>query len=724
MDTWLIVLLFWSFGTTNCNQIPFISPDNCSESEHYDISQLKCQPCVIVDNTNEESLVQAKLQIKSADGFSCVCKLGTIIDVSKPIGRLTCIKCPDGKVSSYDYMRCGICEPNSRYSNATQTCSLCIDGVHAERNNGKDVQFYCDSCPDGMISDGFHCTSCHHSFIKASSGNCSCPYKTYNGICIPKNYLIKETQSLYTVNFDRIGIALRSKYFSSHFQAAFFNCKYNYNDSSCQILANLCVLLNYNFYDGISHPENNICMEYRQLFSNSRGHSIWHNIPPIYYQTDTLGELERTILIKKIRINEQIQIVAARYSSSGSLIEFSHLKESELQLCKETGPRASSGFFMGTTHRQYCMHSAKELWNSNSANIFYDLFLENTQANQKILYSIPVLNKNLKKNDFFINTDDEPRRWQLTRRFYLIDTLSGIEYKQSSKDAQNERARVMRYASSINLKIELRDQENYGAIYPPLITIEYDEISEKDYLQNADVEISFSVTYSMNQWKTKQDLSISIGVLCCFAVLWSMFRTWGHAKRDGKQAIDGVIVMKFIILSFGYIANVFFLINVGAAIFWFITFKNQSVLNIMLPSSDLETMFIIYIAIALFLKFIQLIYELIILGTIDLFFIDWERQKARDIVNNFTTKAKSVIQNEIEVNEAPLIQGSALSGSRSNISQTSLIKQGVEFPQVTVWRSFFIANEWLELCTNRRLNMGFHILIVILLLDVSIKIKF
>jgi len=66
-------------------------------------------------------------------------------------------------------------------------------------------------------------------------------------------------------------------------------------------------------------------------------------------------------------MGEKVQIIAARYSANGQLLEFSNLKETNCTV-RENGRSADSGFYFGTYYRQKCRINVKTLWDSRPAN--------------------------------------------------------------------------------------------------------------------------------------------------------------------------------------------------------------------------------------------------------------------------------------------------------------------------------------------------------------------
>jgi len=82
--------------------------------------------------------------------------------------------------------------------------------------------------------------------------------------------------------------------------------------------------------------------------------------------------------------------------------------------------------------------------------------------------------------------------------------------------------------------------------------------------------------------------------------------------------------------------------------------------------------------------------------SVDIFFVDWEKPKAG-----------SVIQAPNEEN----LNASNGGGSAGNVED----KQSV-----SIWRSYFVANEWNEIQSVRKINMALQIVFTLLLLEVRL----
>lgn len=199
-----------------------------------------------------------------------------------------------------------------------------------------------------------------------------------------------------------------------------------------------------------------------------------------------------------------------------------------------------------------------------------------------------------------------------------------------------------------------------------------------------------------------------MGVFSALAVVWSGIRTWSHSKRSGRVTIDLVTIAHLALFTCGNLANVFFLIVFCASLDIFVFFKGQSAIHVLLPTDAQEELIQIYLTTAFVLKvfinfssiFISikliarstlqivevghLIYNQI---TIDIFFIDWERPRARNSVPR--TGINGSVNSDIE-----------------------------EQQPVSIWRTYFVANEWNEIQTKRKLNINIHLMITIFILKV------
>ncbi|XP_004370883.1 meckelin [Trichechus manatus latirostris] len=484
------------------------------------------------------------------------------------------------------------------------------------------------------------------------------------------------------------GMSLTSEWFAKYLQSSAAACWVYANLTSCQALGNMCVM-NMNSYDFATFDA---CRLFQFIFENTAGlrtvHyvSFWRqNLPWLFYG-DQLGlapqvlstiPLPTNFSFKGQNQNTKLKFVAASYDIRGNFLKWQTLEGGVLQLCPDTETRLNAAYSFGTTYQQNCEIPISKILTDFPTPIFYDVYLEYTDENQhQYIWAVPVLNLNLQHNKLFVNQDSSSGNWLLTRRIFLVDAVSGQENDLGSQP------RVIRVATQISLSIHLVPNTKNGNIYPPLITIAYSDIDTKDpNLQS--VKVSFSVNYEMNQEEAHVQTDIALGVLGGLAVLLSLLKTAGWKRRLGSPMIDLQTVMKFLLYYAGDLANVFFIITVGIGLYWLIFFKAQKSVSVFLPMPVQEERFITYVGCAFALKALQFLHKLISQITIDIFFIDWERPKG---------KVLKAVEGEGGVRSATV--------------------------PVSIWRTYFVANEWNEIQTVRKINPLFQVLTVIFFLEV------
>jgi len=709
-------------------------PKDCSQVQFFDTVTLTCKNCSHFNDLISSQELEAKFnpdafKIRSEDGLSCNCR--PLFYEMRKNNRISCSPCPNGTVTSLNRLSCAVCSPEFSFDPIAKSCKPCqnnsilVERVFHDQNIAQYEQF-CQPCPLGTRSDVTtnSCIPCHSSFH-----NCSCSLDkntVYDGICLPNFNLIPEKANLYQIHYDN-GDVITSAHFSTNFQSSIYNCQFGKNRTACQILANLCTLLNYNYFDAFVQSDINACTELIRL-------SKLPEVPFVLYLDNSRREIyKKNSVHEQFKINSQVNIVAARYTANGQLIDYSTLRLGELQLCKGEPEALNSGFYFGTNFHQKCTLSVKDLWKSTASDanklILYDLFLMDSKEGDKdiYLYPIPVLIYNLKLNGENINHEIDEEKWQLVRRFYLSEALVGIELKSTSKDELSSLKKAngeygdsqhLRYAQKISLNIEVSKNDGSGSIYPPLLTINYGTVSRSDLINQAQVSVEFSINYTMDQTKSSRDFSICLGTFSSIAVAISLFHAWCWSKRQGKQVVDPLTIFQFLIICSGYLADAFFLVSLGLALHWLIIYKKQSVVYGLLPIKSLDTEVQVYIYCAFVLKAITIIHDLIILSHTKIFLIDWEKPKVKATFK----RAKSEECTETSNTESSSAAPSNEKKTNINLPGIGLIRTTSEkslydlFPAVSIWRTYFVANELMDLCTHRRVNTHIHLLSVMLLL--------
>ncbi|CAG2103105.1 unnamed protein product, partial [Medioppia subpectinata] len=748
---------------------------------------------------------------------------------SKPMNGFQCANCLSGLYGGQSH------------DNDSESHCLCPERhflvQSVNQMNDTVVDLKCEKCPKHRIlaSDGKSCKPCHQSYIRAS-GECVCP-KTYveeDGMCLPEGQLFTKDylNVISLIESETPDKRFISDYFYRRSRPAVRNCKYESNRTACQLLANLCVLYHYSYSPDTS-VESNVCkivrdslpltlapnIYYKGYFRNELQQNnvpnhfklnyrldVESNVckivrdslpltlaPNIYYKGYFRNELQQNNVPNHFKLNYRLELIASRFAIDGQLIDYSDLKPKELQLCYENEKSSERGFVFNNNFKQSCVRTTRELWDDyKSKNIFFELYLKNTNGNNGInLYPIPVLIRNIKLNHVSVNKDidgydtgEEQHSVVLTNRFYLIDSITGIE--KSSDDMKLDyntiQPKFIRIAKSIEIDVRLRKQDGSGSIYPPLITILYETLFNSQssirwttrtpnefspinnrIRQHADnrPDISpgpqpaslcrsnrsyttVSNSRSSYDWERpkKRDTNSMVSIAvhkpeigltdsqkedklngdeqnkrrfslsgslsspspkpdnCWHILLCGCCLVYIQDLRNGKIGIDMMTIVEFLVNAIAMIANM------------------QSVVDTMLSTESQEHTLKTYIIVALALKSIHLIYKLLVIS-------NWERPKKRDTNSmvsiavhkpeiGLTDSQKEDKLNGDEQNKRRF----SLSGSLSSPSPKPVLdKLSYEFPKVTVWRTNFVANEWMELCGHRRLSLSIHIFLVILVLD-------
>ncbi|XP_060143333.1 meckelin isoform X2 [Globicephala melas] len=642
---------------------PFRQPETCGHNQYFDISALSCVAC-------------GANQRQDARGTVCVCLPGFQMISNNGGPDIICKKCPENMK--------GVTEDG-------WNCISCPGGLTAE---GK-----CH-CPTGHILDSLlltitqgrieinRCVRCEPTFINTSrSCVCSEPNILTGGLCFSSTGNFPP-RMISAARYGDLGMSFTSEWFAEYLQSSAAACWVYANLTSCQALGNMCVM-NMNSYDSTTFDA---CRLFQFIFENTAGlgtvHSVsfWRqNLPWLFYG-DQLGLAPQVLSTTPLPTNfsfkgenqyTKLKFVAASYDVRGNFLKWQTLEGGVLQLCPDTETRLNAAYSFGTTYQQNCEIPISKILTDFPTPTFYDVYLEYTDENQhQYIWAVPVLNLNLQHNKIFVNQDSSSGKWLLTRRIFLVDALSGRENDLGSQP------RLIRVATQISLSIRLVPNTKNGNIYPPLITIAYSDIDIKDP-NSQSVKVSFSVTYEMDQGEAHVQTDIALGVLGGLAVLLSLLKTAGWKRRIGSPMIDLQTVMKFLVYYAGDLANVFFIITVGTGLYWLIFFKAQKSVSVLLPMPAQEERFVTYVGCAFALKALQFLHKLISQITIDIFFIDWERPKG---------KVLKAVEGEGGVRSATV--------------------------PVSIWRTYFVANEWNEIQTVRKINPLFQVLTVLFLLEV------
>ncbi|XP_054637877.1 meckelin-like [Dunckerocampus dactyliophorus] len=171
--------------------------------------------------------------------------------------------------------------------------------------------------------------------------------------------------------------------------------------------------------------------------------------------------------------------------------------------------------------------------------------------------------------------------------------------------------------------------------------------------------------------------------LAGLAAVLSVLKTVSWRRRIASPVIDLRVILMFCLFYAGDLANVFLIVSVGTAIYCLMRCKAQKCVTLSFPQPHEEEHLVTYIICAFALKAIQFLHKLAVQLSVDVFFLDWERPR--------TTASKTVSTNGLQKRDPS---------------------------PISIWRTYFVANEWNAIQTIRKIWPTFQIMAVLFFLEV------
>nr|CAD7394278.1 unnamed protein product [Timema cristinae] len=616
--------------------------------------------------------------------LTCTCnKRSRILKVTPGVFP-ECELCPDNKVPTADKRGCILCPGSIEHTNVTSTCKACSGNhisVYKAENGSLSASLRCLNCTEGTVPshDREHCIPCPLITSEGWIGNCSCPLHTHDtldGVCVPRVGLSEwpDERATYLLHYPS-GEKIDSYFFRLYLRSSLYLCKQK-NETACQAVANMCVMVMYQ--DDYRASPCRVFHDLKHIPTSSEGSPM----PWLYY-----GDGEASTVLARRKINFQysldpnsknsiLNLTATRFSARGHFLDLTSTSGSFLQLCPESWLGKDKGLRFGSRYTHSCSLPARQLM-SLAETEFLDLYLQYWDGSDSMMYALPVLTLNSPGNK-----GSDESQWQLTRRLFLIDKVSGVR-----ADVERQRSiepSIVRYLKSLEIRVKVQGPKEEGRIYPPLLVVEYGELTQEDIQANVPVALHFSVDYNMDN-NLYHAIEVSVGVLSALAVVWSGIETWSYSRRSGKIGIDLLSLGQLALFSCGNLANVFFLVVACASIHVLFFYKGQSVVHVLLPSAAQETLIKNYVIAAFSLKIVEVVYMIWHQVSVEIFLIDWERPRAKSSIAH--PQSHKIDQNSVD-------------------------------QPVSIWRTYFVANEWNEIQTNRKISLLFQIILTVFLLKI------
>ncbi|XP_038662201.1 meckelin-like [Scyliorhinus canicula] len=588
------------------------------------------------------------------------------------VSRLKCSPCGEALKRGADGLRC-VCDVGYAMvdtGSPIAQCSACnkIDQVVSV---DKKLCLTCPKCQSCRSDENVQvedlamktadCQTCSNKTVPNALGNMCVPchetfiLATSSCTCPPSN--LKGGLCFGNTKLPpRAGGLPDSIWYEMHLQASYLACSNVTfsNQTACQLLTNLVVLNVNNLINGEAYI----------LYSSITPTTNY--LPKLFYvDTNIAASLGQTAPEGlSFRKDSQITLKIVKYDARGNFLGWEDVRGGTLQLCPDTQILLDAAYKFGSSYIQTCKLRLSDLLSRFPEPVLFELFLlfNDSKGVQKV-WPIPVRNLNLDRNDI---------RAGALRRFFLVDGLTG------RRDSLSNPPSSVTYAKDIVLRTYLPTR-NPTREPPFFLTVQYAQIQDL----RAEAQVTFAARYEMSYSVHKRDTDIALGVLGSLAVFIAMLETSSWRRRSGLEFIDVVTIVKYFAYFAGALSNTFFLVTFGTGVYWLIVYKGQqSTVEVTLPPAGgkIETDFIIYVSCAFGLKALELIHILIVQVTVSIFLIDWEKPKGR-----------------------PLPKPAANKSTPSSVS---------------IWRTYFIANEWNEIQTKRKINPILQIFIIILLLEI------
>lgn len=603
--------------------------------------------------------------MSAVDG-ECQCS-SLIVETDSSGNKLSskeCGQCPTGK---------GVI-PYSQY----------ISGVFYEAD-----LYSCRSCPDHnmvmTITNGVGICTCLSTFYKVGQptiGSESCIEMS-----LAKEYYDNANLAA-KVDFSTGSVT--SLVILHYFTLASTRCKYfggSDDQRYCQILANLCVLQQ---YSSLAIP----CSTYQAISTLRSTHTndidSWPNsMPWIYYRSPSLPCKDKSIQMTMSLNSFQLNFLVGIYALNGTFLGYEDVK-TLFTYCPMPSPWTHTGGGTSSTtlwtvfgSSQYIRLKCDPSLLIGSPQLFYELYLKDTSTGLLTPISIRITNlldpNNKRPNSLYTSQELCSSNEIHVRRFYLFDVSTGITETSPSYPT------VIRFAEYIRLDVRITDDDP-ESIYTPVLTIQYVDTTIDSSTTSVEAEasttnyatpvtsISYEVIYSMNTktfFSTLNGFFIA-GIIVAILIFLTKYFNWRTRNirsvvGSSTMATNGItltLLIELTSLACHSWVLVFFPFTILVSWYWFVFFKLQDTVAVMLPpmhniystESDYNT-FVMMLHLLFFCQLFHLVHLIYRQSNVDLFFIDWEPARK-------------------------------------------------ENKSVSVWRTILVANEWNEMQSIRRTDVG------------------
>ncbi|XP_011298940.1 meckelin isoform X2 [Fopius arisanus] len=303
-----------------------------------------------------------------------------------------------------------------------------------------------------------------------------------------------------------------------------------------------------------------------------------------------------------------------------------------------------------------------------------------------------------------------------------------------------------------------QERKERGKIFPPLIILEYGELTQDDMEKNVEVSIAYKIIFKLTEKTTNLWIKVGVGVASGLSLIYAIFCTFSHYRRNNNS----VPVLKslgwFLIYYCGAFGTELLIISTTVCLSAFIFYKGQTVLHILLPTENTEKLIKICSIVTFSSKSIEIIALVFQLRSIGIFFIDWEIPRCltspavydsphtylrKSYTHRLQKGASNTQQTPSEVIVARKNKTPSRSSQTSHTSTPSrqsnsrnlqpldqfspnyidadfcLDERDIsQNSTVSMWRTYVIANQWIKMKTKRRINLLLHTFTTLFFLEI------
>uniref|UniRef100_A0A8C1XKP7 Transmembrane protein 67 n=1 Tax=Cyprinus carpio TaxID=7962 RepID=A0A8C1XKP7_CYPCA len=642
--------------------IIFLFKLNVFSCQQFSISFQQPSDCGVDSYFDISSLSCVKCgpnQVSTKSGLACECQTGFRVLVSNG-ASITCQQCPDANQGvtqdGYGCIHCfGSVGENGK-------CQCPKGSVLVERDgNGNPLnESRCEACnatePAFSAPDrtGNRCVRCEDSFIN-SSQSCVCGASNIQAGGMCFPSNSLPTSVVPNVIFSQLANSVLSAWFSNFMYSSAAACLLFSNRTACQSLGNMCVMNMHSF----STINNDACGLYNTVYRATAAQGSSQDISYWRANLPWLYYGDQLGLASRILQNEPLPV---GFSFKGAQ------KNTNIEL------RAAVYSVRGEFLRWESVGGGNLQLCPDSPSRQQSAFTFGTAYKQSCVLSVSEL----------LNGYPEPVFYDV---FLVIQKPQEVKHllavpllninQQFNGQSTNEGSNMNNWLLTRRLMLvdTLSGRQNSLSSSPGVIRVA------------SNIKIGFQLVPNTQKGQvypplmtvTYSDIPVTDPttqtVTVSFSLEYTMDQEEARVKTDiALGVLGGVAVVHSLLKTASWKRRIASpLIDLQAQLF----------VSVLLPLPAQEERFVVYVGCAFALKTVQFLHKLFVQLSVDIFFIDWERPRG---------KASKHVE-----------------GSGEAKSQAS---------PVSIWRTYFVANEWNEIQTIRKINPTFQVIAVLFFLEV------